>query len=124
MEPSTFDDLINCSPLLYYQSIEDDDRPSSLADCVDSDNNLIEEKYALFLEKEEDLDAANAAIMRALATSLEKSNGAENPPTTTTPAVKRPRKKRQHKSLKPFWIDDNGNIVSLKPKQTYWYLLY
>ena len=49
-------------PILQYQAIEDDDRQSSLAECYDEDGELNAQKFALFAEKEEDLDVAQAKI--------------------------------------------------------------
>ena len=54
------------SPVIRYQAIEDDDRPSSLFDCVDHDNQIIPDKYVLFLEKEEELEEAENKIFECL----------------------------------------------------------
>ena len=44
MQKSTLDPALGFeafnSPLLKYQAIEDDDRPSSLAECLDKDGNI------------------------------------------------------------------------------------
>ena len=42
------------------------DRPSSLFDCVDHDNQIIPDKYVLFLEKEEELEEAENKIFECL----------------------------------------------------------
>ena len=110
--------LSRTSPILRYQAIEDDDRPSSLFDCIDSENQMIPHKYAEFLEKEEELEAIEQEI-RALMVNEKASTAAAK-----EPAPKKARSRRRHKSLKPFWIDDDGKIVHLHPQQTYWYLIY
>ena len=111
--------LFEGSPLLAYQALEDDDRPSSLAECLDYNNNVIPEKYEDFVEKEEELEVAESKIWEALAAA-----GSDDEQEDKNLKRKKKRKKRSVKSLKPFWINDAGEMVSLVPKQTYWYLLY
>ena len=106
------------NPLLDYQLIEDDDRPSTLVECLDDDGEIIQEKYALFKQKEEELDEAQDRIDR----SMYKRK--KNPDDDDLPRQKKTRSPRKHKSLKPFYIADDGEIVHLQPRQTFWYLVY
>ena len=41
---TTMEDLINQSPLLQYQSIEDDERPCSFVDCLTEDGEIDDER--------------------------------------------------------------------------------
>ena len=105
--------LEDCDPWSLLESIEDDDRPSSFLDCLDDDGQVIEEQYKLFKEKEDELEEAEERIQAYLLTM-----GEEGRKKKTT------RKKRKFKSIKPFYIDDNGAPRYLVPRQTYWYLMY
>ena len=101
--------------LLEYQRIEDDNRPNSLVECLDEDGDINENKYILYKQKEAELDDAQDQINESIIRE-EESNVEEPKPKNRSP--------RKHKSLKPFFIGDNGKIVYLNPRQTFWYLCY
>ena len=64
--------LIAGSPLLLYQSIEDDDRPATLAECLDENNQVIQSKHTEFLAKEEELEKLEWQILAATTESNER----------------------------------------------------
>jgi hypothetical protein len=103
----------------YYRKLvelETADGVLSLADCVDQDGELDTDKYGKLLDQEAEVESAEMAWMEALRVS-ESQEKLETRPT------KRQRT-RSAKTLRPYYFDDNGQMVFLKPKQTFWYLCY
>jgi hypothetical protein len=96
-------------------AIEEDDRPSSIIDCVEEDGTIDTEKYYDMLKKEEELEKAEALWFEYV------MNEEEKVPAST-------KRKRTHsqsvKTLRPYYFDNNGELVYLHPQQTFWYLVY
>jgi hypothetical protein len=97
--------------------IEKDTRPSSLIDCLDLSSGAGSPiDLARFLElsaKQDEIDALDDSIMECVGV---KNN------TEEVPAKK--RKERTCKSLRPYYFNDKGEQVFLRPRQTIWYYLY
>ena len=110
------------SSLAYqYQSIEDDDRPSSLADCLSSTGQLDPFKHSQYLQKQQELDEAYDDMMARFLLATEEQESSANDDNDEGVTRKR---SRSSKSLRPFYLNDEGDVVFLTPTQTYWYLVY
>ena len=58
------DDISNTNR---YHAIEDDDRPNSLADCLNKNGQIDPQKHSLYIQKQEELDELQSqlAVVRA-----------------------------------------------------------
>jgi hypothetical protein len=106
----------------YYKMLAalDDDhegKPRSLGDCVADDREIDMHKYQEFLELEDKFELAEQEWFDSL-------NKEETPPHPKK--KKKAKKARKHlvKTLRPYYFGDYGEMVFLKPEQTYWYLVY
>jgi hypothetical protein len=102
----------------YYRalaSIDDDDRPSSIINCLEEDGSINAERYAAMLSRQDDIEAAESAWFDYLLVAEEDD---------TEPPKKRRKSKRSVKTLRPYYFDNDGNVVYLLPTQTFWYLMY
>ena len=52
-------------PLHYYHAIINNDRPSSLAECIQPDGSIDNKKYLEYMEKEDDLAQAERNIFNS-----------------------------------------------------------
>ena len=90
----------------------------SLADCINIDGELEPEKFANLLEMEEaEAIAENVLFSDLRKRESEEEEGAEPPP-------KKKQRSRSAKSLRPYYFNETGQMVFLKPTQTFWYLSY
>jgi NTP pyrophosphatase (non-canonical NTP hydrolase) len=109
--------------VLNYLAINDDDRPSSLTDCLANDGvSLDPEKYRQHQEKEDELGDAMMQLLMSYNVAKVVGNRKENKMGVVRSAKK--RAKRRTKVLAPYYFDDEGRKVYLRPKQTYWYMMY
>ena len=90
----------------------------SLADCIDQDGELNTEMYVLFLAREEELQAAENEQLLTL-----QKQKREDISAASIPAAKRART-RSAQSLRPYYFNEVGEMVFLRPQQTFWYLTY
>jgi hypothetical protein len=92
------------------------DEEITLADCIDNDGQLDPAKYSLLLAREELELAENDRLHE----SFRKRS-------TEEMAVAKPAKRariRTSQTLRPYYFDENGQMVFLRPQQTFWYLSY
>jgi hypothetical protein len=99
--------------------VELDDRPSSLVDCLGEDGMTIDEaKLVLYEEKEDDL---GDLLLQLVAASYSCTNDRKRKaPVGST----KKRAKRKAKAFASYYFDLNGNKVYLRPRNTYWYMMY
>jgi len=106
-----------------YQRILDDERPSSYYQCLRMDGSMDTKLYRQYLQKEDDLEEAERNSFDLMSLMIEEE---ENRPDVHTDH-KRPRKKRKartSKCLRPYYFDENGNTVFMKPRETLWFHVY
>jgi DDE superfamily endonuclease len=101
--------------LLFAES--SDDRPSSLLECMDSNGFLDSVKYLEYSARESELEDHLAQLNTDLISSF-------CPTIRRKTKSMKPRSKRRFKALVPYYFDDDGNKVCLRPRGTFWYMLY
>ena len=108
-------DIVETNTIItQYLAVDLDDRPSSLVDCLGDDGiNLDPEKYLQYQEKDDEL----GDLMLKLAMSCRKTN--QNKVRST-----KKRAKRKAKALTPYYFDDNGRKIYVRPRQSSWYIMY
>jgi hypothetical protein len=111
--------------VLNYLAIELDDRPSSLVDCVEDDGvNLDPAKYLQYEEKEDELGDAMLELLMSYSVTKVANRKENNKKASHRSAKKSRAKRRRAKALTPYYFDDHGRKILLRPKQTYWYMMY
>ena len=98
------------------------DNDTTLGDCFTSDGTIDLSKYRTFLDEEEEAEAGQRAWIASQYPSDEEENVSGTGDTSNSSSKK--KRIRLSKSLKPYFFDDNGEVVYLEPRQTYWYLAY
>jgi DDE superfamily endonuclease len=93
---------------------QDNDGPSSLLECMIG-GRLDIAKYLQYSERESELSE------RRLMLSLEMIRKVGS---SRNDKVIKQRAKRRHKALLPYYFDEDGTKVTLRPRQTCWYLMY
>jgi hypothetical protein len=100
--------------------IENDTRPSSLLECLDhppgSGSPIDLRKYLEYAAKQEELDGLEDQMSKLIL--VESSSLQTEQPT------KKKRKWKFVKSICPYYFDENGKQVFLRPRQTVWYYMY
>jgi DDE superfamily endonuclease len=99
--------------LQYLNSDLMDNSPSSLIACVGADGIVDGEKYVKYLARERRL---NELLLKARLDVIEGSRNRKVP--------RKPRAKRKYRALTPYYFDEKGRKQFLRPKQTYWYMMY
>ena len=100
----------------YYTLASIDDRPCSLAECLDEDGEIDIEKYQTYVEFEAELESAEKEWFDSL--QKEKQQAFDSKPE------KKKARTRSAKTLRPYYFGEDGQMVFLAPKQTFWYLVY
>ena len=90
-----------------------DTRPTSLVECMDDNGTLCDVKYLQYSARESE---RRDVLLRLRLAIIEGSSSSES--------MKKQRGRRKHKALLPYYFDDNGRKVILRPRQTYWYMMY
>jgi len=98
-------------PHFHFLSIHNDDRPSTISECVDPHGNHDPAKFMQYLVKDHELRRLERNIFFS-----------DNDETLEPP--KKKQKARSCKSLCPYYYDAKGNIHLIKPRSTVWYLAY
>jgi DDE superfamily endonuclease len=95
-------------------ALELDDRPSTLLECTSRDGSVDSARYLLYLQKQHEISILERNLIDERLLDGEREE------------VPKPRqkKKRSVKSLRPYYFDQDGRAVFLKPKETVWYHLY
>lgn len=97
-----------------------DGRPSSLAECMKEDGQVDLVKYMEFADKEYELDQLERNKLASAVDDVD--DGATEERSNDNNKTK--RKTRTRQTLRPYYFDDNGEMVFLKPEETVWYLCY
>jgi DDE superfamily endonuclease len=107
--------------VLKYIAVNQDDRPSCLLDCLDEDGISIDlEQYEAYGEKDDEL----GDLLMQLVTMSYSDEVSSNPRKRKSNGSTKKRAKRRAKSLTPYYFDDNGQKIYLRPRETYWYMMY
>jgi len=101
----------------HYYNLLNDDRPSSLVECEGRNRRTDPEKYALYKQKEIELEEVERNCFFAMQETGEESEIPQK-------KAKKKRKKKSCKSLRPYYFDNNGELRFLKPTETVWYYAY
>jgi DDE superfamily endonuclease len=108
--------------LLNYLAVDLDDRPSSLVDCIGKDGITIDPaKYLEYQEKDDELGDLQLQLAFAYGVS---SKGMQSGGNKQSVRSRKKRTKRKVKVLTPYYFDGNGTKIYLRPRQTYWYMMY
>jgi DDE superfamily endonuclease len=91
----------------------DDDRPCSLLECMDN-GILNSEKYLQYSARESEREERLLALQLKMIQSMGYTKG----------RVTYQRGKRKYKALTPYYFDDDGTKVYLRPRQSSWYMMY
>ena len=97
----------------YLLQDETDERPSSLLECMGDNGTLDVTKYLQYSARESELD--ELLLKWTLQLINDRSDHRKS--------LKK-RGTRKYKHLRPYYFDDNGNKVYLRPRQTLWYMMY
>lgn len=110
-----------------YDDIVSDDRPSTLTECAIATTKMRQKRgykvndptqidikiYRDYIKKQNDILAAEDNIYEALL--------AQESDTSNT---SKPRTQRKCKALRPYRVDEFGNVKFLVPTETAWYTMY
>jgi DDE superfamily endonuclease len=94
----------------------EDNRPSSLLDCMEDNGTLNAEKYLQYTARESEFEEC---LMQWTLQSIIKDQKIDNRKKKKTC-----RAKRTQKALRPYYFDNKGRKVVLRPRQTLWYMMY
>jgi hypothetical protein len=99
----------------YLSQVQDeaDNRPSSLLECILDDGTMDVAKYLQYSARESELDEL---LLKLMVKAINKKKDKRK--VTKKPA------NRKHKHLRPYYFDDNGKKIILRPRQTLWYMMY
>ena len=92
-----------------------DNRPSSLLECMDDNGLLMPEKYLQYSARESETEDVLLKLRLML---IKRSDHG------IRVLKKQCGRTRKHKALVPYYFDDNGKKVLLRPRQTSWYMMY
>lgn len=99
-----------------HAAIANDYRPRSIADCYGSQGELDLMKFLQHQEKCSDLSRAERNVLLDGLMSQDD--------TAASTSSSRRTRKRNVKALTPYYFDDGGNVVYLKPMETAWWHLH
>ncbi len=103
---------INALLQKYFLLLESCDDTPSLVDCIADDGSMDVDKYLKYSEADDDTEDR----LLKLTLQIIEVNGRRN---------NRPRKKRrQCKSLLPYYLADDGTKITIQPTETPWYMMY
>jgi DDE superfamily endonuclease len=102
--------------LLDTSNAGDDKRPTSLLECIGEDGTMDTWKYLQYSSRESEMDDLLLKFQLDMVQSVGRSK--------TKLTRKKLRTKRKHKSNRPYYMDDTGKKIILRPRQTVWYLMY
>lgn len=101
-----------------YVAVDLDDRPSSLVDCLAKDGLTLDPlKYLQYQDKEDEM----GDLMLKMLMSYNRKRLSL---ASIRSRKKLAKKSRKVQALTPYYFDDTGNKIYVRPKQSYWYLMY
>ncbi|CAB9518733.1 Plant transposon protein [Seminavis robusta] len=100
--------------------------PRHLGECLKEDGSLDVDKYRRYMDHQDEVDELEEAKLLAMYDSDTGSGSGMDveEDTAQTSKARKPRSPRRYQSIKPFYFNEKGEKVFLKPKQTHWYLCY
>jgi hypothetical protein len=88
-----------------------------LVECIGDDGQLCLEKYLQYSARESEADDILLQLTLRL---VSRGNMKE----VIRRKKQKGRARRKHKALVPYYFDDDGTKVQLRPRQTSWYHMY
>jgi DDE superfamily endonuclease len=92
-----------------------DNRPSSLLACVGRDGRTVDgARYRDYIARRCEL---NELLLKVSLQTMNQGEKVKKQP-------KKPRTRRSCKALTPYYFNAKGEKILLRPRQTYWYMMY
>lgn len=96
----------------------------TIADCFQDDHTLDMTRFRQLLEQEEEHERARSEWFKELSEKGDCSDSEIASTSSGKTAKTGKSRKRSCQSLKPYYFNDDGQMVYLLPRQTFWYFVY